>query len=301
MKAMVTRTPNSDGYVTLAVLLVVGLLAAIASSLLAVSRPALGLARLGGDEVAAEALLQGGLATAGFLLFGAQRDPSKMDELVVRLHTGEVRISAADEGARVDLNAADSALLSGLFTAVGGKSLSGQAFGNRVVDWRDEDGDVGEDGAESSEYADAELAYGPSNRAFHTVDELRLLLGLSPDDFERLKPFVTVFSGIGKVDPLSASETVLRAIPGAGRREVQQLTRARTSGRTRAQLIELMPEIADYLLEQTTEVYRVRVDVALTNGFREAIEAVIIAPQLDVGAGHQTVAWSRLPPLTESP
>jgi len=29
-------------------------------------------------------------------------------------------------------------MLTGLFNAVGGKSLSGQAFASRVLDWRDE-------------------------------------------------------------------------------------------------------------------------------------------------------------------
>lgn len=288
------RTTDSSGYVTLAVLLTVGLLAVIASSLLAVSRPALGLARLGGDEAAAEALIDGGLTTAAFLLFGARTDPTKVDKLVLRLDTGDVRLTVADEGGRIDLNTADPALLAGLFQAVGGTSMSGQAFGNRVVDWRDEDSDVNEDGGEDGEYSNAGLDYGPSNLPFHSVEELRFLLKLSPRDFERLKPHITVYTAATKVDPLSASETVLRAIPGAMRRDIQQLMRGRTAGRTREQLMGLVPTLSEFLSDQPSGVFRVRVDVDLTNGFTEAAEAVIIEPQGDGSANYRTVAWSEL-------
>ena len=289
-----SRTTNSDGYVTLAVLLVVGLLAAIVSSLLAVSRPALGLARLGGDEVAAEALLDGGFTTASFLLFGAKQEASEVDKLVLRMRTGEIRLGVTDEGGRIDVNAADSLLLEGLYKAVGGTSLSAQAFANRVVDWRDEDSDLNQDGAEAADYTDADLDYVPSNLPFHSVEEVRFILGLSPRDFDLLEPFLTVFSGIGRIDPLSASDTVLRAIPGAGRRELQRLQQARRAGQARARLAELLPEISAYLLDQSSGVFRVRVDVDLTNGFSESAEAVIIAPQPDGSADYRTVAWSRL-------
>ena len=152
-KHRVIRMRSDDGYVTLAVLLIVGLLAAIVSSLLAVSRPALGLARIGGDEVAAEALIQGGVATAGYLLFAAKREPARVNGMDLRLRTGDIRLTVADEAGRIDLNAADPTLLAGLYSAAGGTSLSNQAFAARVVDWRDTDGDVGVDGAEAGDYS----------------------------------------------------------------------------------------------------------------------------------------------------
>ena len=262
-----SRADNSNGYVTLAVLLVLGLLAAIVSSLLAVSRPALGLARIGGDEASADALLQGGVTTAGFLLFGAKEEPENVDKLQVRLDTGSIILKVSDEGARVDLNTADPQLLAGLFQAIGSNSLSPEVFSGRVLDWRDEDEDMNEGGAETSAYADAGFDYGPANRPFHSVDEARFILGLSPRDFERLKPYLTVFTGVAKVDPLSASETVLRAIPGASARDVQQMTRARGRGRTREELTALVPTLSESLLTESSGVYRVRVDAQLTNGF----------------------------------
>jgi general secretion pathway protein K len=291
-----SRNPaKSDGYVTLAVLLMVGLLAAIASSLLVVSRPALGLVRIGGDAVAAEALIEGGVTTAAFLLIGVERELSKVDNLRLRLRTGTIEIAATDEAARVDLNAADQDLLAGLFSAAGGTSMSADAFAARVIDWRDQDEDEGVNGAEAGSYAEAELGYGPPNMPFQSVDELRFLLRLSARDFERVRPLVTVFTGQKKIDPLSASEMVLRAIPGVGRRELQRIQQAKRTHRDRSRLLQqLAPEVAEHLLDESSGVYRVRVEARLPNGFSDGAEAVIIAPPEEDSADYRVVAWSKL-------
>jgi general secretion pathway protein K len=289
----VTRA-SDEGYVTLAVLLVVGLLAAIVSSLLAVARPALGLARLGGDEVAAEALLQGGVTAAAFLLYGAGKEVKDVNKLVLRLHTGEVRLSVSDEGGLIDLNSADPKLLEGLFAAVGGVSMRPDAFASRVVDWRDEDSDVSINGAELSTYTDAGLDYGPPNLPFHSVDEARHILGLSPQDFERLKPYLTVFSGSPKIDPLFAPPPVLMAIPGSGKPAVQHILGARKAGRDRDYISTLVPEMTDFLSDKPSGVYRVQVRAKLKNGYADAAEAVIFASQAEGSADYKTVAWSKV-------
>lgn len=292
---------SESGYVTLSVLLIAGLLAAIVSSLLAVSRPALGLARIGGDEVASEALLQGGVSAAAFLLLEARREADKVDGETIEFGTGEIRLSAVDEAGRVDLNSADPTLLAGLFAASGCTSMSAEEFAARVVDWRDEDGDVSEGGAESGEYAEAEVGYAPSNLPFHSVEEMAFLLRLSRADFDRLTPFVTVFSGKAEVDPLAASETVLRAIPGATRNDVLQVLRARRSGLDRARILERVQTISSFLLDESSGVYRVGVEARLANGFSENLEAIISSPPGEGGgADYRVVAWSpRVPDISQ--
>jgi general secretion pathway protein K len=170
-----------------------------------------------------------------------------------------------------------------------------------VVDWRDVDGDVSEGGAESGEYAEAEVGYAPSNLPFHSVEELSFLLRLSRADFDRLAPYLTVFSGKAKVDPLAASETVLRAIPGATRNDVLQVLRARRSGLDRARILERVQTISSFLLEQSSSVYRIGVTVRLANGYSDSREAVISASQGEGGgADYRIVAWSpRIPDTSD--
>ena len=97
-----------------------------------------------------------------------------------------------------------------------------------------------------------------------------------------------------EVDPLSAPETVLRAIPGGSRSDVQRVLRGRATSKDRARLAESVPAISEHLLSESSGVYRVRVDVELTDGYSDAAEAVIIAPQGGGSADYRTVAWSRL-------
>src|SRR5687767_3093912 len=113
---------RNDGYVTLAVLLMVGLLAALVSSLLAISRPAVDLARIGAEELRLDGLLQGGVTAAGYLLYAAAHDANAVDGMTLRFDEGTARLAVIDESGRIDLNRADMELLSGLFSAVRGTS-----------------------------------------------------------------------------------------------------------------------------------------------------------------------------------
>ncbi len=286
---------GDDGYVTLAVLLTGALLAAVVSSLLLVSRPALGISRLEVDEVTAAGLLQGGVATAAFLLGDAGRNLREVNGLTLSRGGATIHIGATDESGRIDLNAATAELLSGLYAAVHGTSMRPENFGGRVVDWRDADNDPSGFGSEIDDYSAAGLLGRPPNRWFRSVDELRFLFGLSRADFNRLAPFVTVYTGRGKVDPLSASTVVLQAIPGVSGDAVQLIVDARRRGWDRERIAQLLPQATPFLSTKSSGVYRVNVQARLENGFADAVEAVIVAQVRKRGRlpGGQMVAPHR--------
>ncbi len=288
------RSSRSDGYVTLAVLLTAALLAAVVSSLVAVSRPALGLVRIGAEEVTAQGLLEGGVAAAAYLLFEAEREAEIVNGLSLRRKTGDIRIRAESESGRVDINTAERALLEGLFDAIGGTSMDRAAFASRIVDWRDQDDDASPGGAEAADYEDEGLGYRPSNRPFRSVDEMRFVLGLSAADVRRLEPFVTVHARQPGIDPLSAPEVVLNAIPELGRTGVERILQARRQGVDRERVAALVPQAAQFLITTAPEVYRIGVRVRLSNGFADGVVAVIAAPRSDDEADYRVVAWSRL-------
>lgn len=287
------RSRRNEGYVTLAVLVIAGLLAAIVSTLFAVSRPALGLARIGADEIIAESLVDGGLNAAGYLLFMAKQEAASVSGRTLRFRGGTVRLHVVDESGRIDINAADPVLLAGLFAAVGGTSLQPDSFAARVVDWRDEDTERGDGGAEADEYSAAELGYGPPDGRFRSAEDLRLVLGLSRGDFGRLLPFVTIFSASRAIDPFSAPMTVLRAVPELDEDQARRIVRAREAGPQGAEaLAALLANYANYFRAEPSRVYRVGIQARLDSGFIEAAEAVIIAPA-DEGGNFRVVAWSR--------
>lgn len=290
---------SDGGYVTLAVLIVTAVLGVVVTSLLMVSRPALGLARIGFDEVASSALVDGGLNAAGYLLFSAKRDVADVDQLALELSTGRIEFDVIDEGGRIDLNHADPQLLAGLYTAVGGKTINPAAFAALVTDWRDEDSDVSLGGAEENNYTDAGYGGLPANRPFRSIDELRLLLGLTDKDFALLAPYVTVYNPGGHVDPLTAPEKVLNAVPGLSKPDVDRLLTRRVKERDRGALLATLSVSNDFLQSETSGVYSVTIRTALNDGYTDAVQAVLIAPAQGT-VEYGVVDWSRLPAAQEA-
>jgi general secretion pathway protein K len=282
---------DGEGYVTVAVLVVAAILAALAAATLSVSRPAAALARIGADRVVADALAEGALAWAAHRLFDGEGDPAPLDGSVLRRDTGSARITLADESGRVDLNGADPRLLAGLYRAVGGTSLAPTEFAARVADWRDADGEPSAGGAEAADYAEAGLSGLPPDSRFQTVDELRFLLGLSGEDFARLRPFLTVAVGDGLIDLFAALPAVLQALPDLSAAERDGLLALRRTSDRAAARAELEGRF-EFLRGSPSGVYRILVDVRLENGFSAAIESVIKRGAGD-GGSPVVVAWSR--------
>ena len=151
---------------------------------------------------------------------------------MLRLHTGEVRLSVNDEGGLIDLNSADPKLL--------GASLPRSAACQCAPTPSPAGWSTG--GTRTAMSRSTEPNFPPTPTPawitarrtcpFHSVDEARHILGLSPQDFERLKPYLTVFSGSPKIDPLFAPPPVLMAIPGSGKPAVQHILGARKAGGT---------------------------------------------------------------------
>jgi general secretion pathway protein K len=273
-----TRRARDGGYISIAVLTVGALIAALAAALLQVARPGLERSRLGVDEARAMALLDGGIASAGYLLFAAGSDARSVEGRTLAFADGTARLSVSDEGGRIDLNAGDKALLAGLFAAVGGKSMAPEAFAARIADWRDADSDRSADGAEADDYREAGLDYGPRDGSFQSVAELRLLLGLGRADYERLAPYLTVFNPHAGIDPLWAPLPVLRAVPGLPQAEAEAVARRQKGGsRDDDWFKTLVQAHGKVLAADPAGIYRVSALATLGDGYAAFGEAVMIA------------------------
>ena len=139
----------------------------------------------------------------------------------------QLQVRVVDESAKVDLNVAPPELIVGLLRALGVDFERARALSGAIQDWRDGDDLLNaEGGAEDPQYAAAKLPYGAKDRPFETLSELRLVLGMDPALFERLRPHVTVFSGLARPNPAFASAPVLEAM-GMGPQEAAQVVRQR--------------------------------------------------------------------------
>jgi len=129
-------------------------------------------------------------------------------------YAGErVRVVVVDESAKVDLNIATPELLAGLMQALGVDFERSRRIAGAIADWRDGDDLLNaEGGAEDPQYAAAKLPYGAKDRPFETLSELRLVLGMDPALFEKMRPYVTLYSGLARPSPTYAGKPVLQAL-----------------------------------------------------------------------------------------
>ena len=125
----------------------------------------------------------------------------------------DVQVRIIDETGKVDLNQADVPLLSRLMQALGEPPDASDALAAAIVDWRDAD-DLGQPvgGAEDGDYAAAGRPYGAKDAPFETIAELEQVLGMTPDLYARLEPFLTLYSGRGQPDSTYAQGPVLVAM-----------------------------------------------------------------------------------------
>ena len=125
----------------------------------------------------------------------------------------DVQVRIIDETGKVDLNQADVPLLSRLMQALGEPPDASDALAAAIVDWREAD-DLGQPvgGAEDGDYAAAGRPYGAKDAPFETIAELEQVLGMTPDLYARLEPFLTLYSGRGQPDATYAQGPVLVAM-----------------------------------------------------------------------------------------
>jgi general secretion pathway protein K len=138
-------------------------------------------------------------------------------ERVLRLGDAEVAVTMTDEAGRVNINLADQTLLEGLVLAATRSQRDARAIAQRIVATRS-----GEDtGRREAGTPQEQRLRGPGpatpvapKSPFLDVADLVRLPEVDEAMLERLAPHVTTATGSGAINPMVASETVLRALPG---------------------------------------------------------------------------------------
>ena len=125
----------------------------------------------------------------------------------------QVEVRIVDESGKVDLNQADAPLLASLLLALGHERPLAEALAATILDWRDADSlSQPSFSAEDPDYASAGLPYGAKDAPFDTVAELGQVLGMTPEIFASLAPYLTIYSGRAMPDASYAPGPVLAAM-----------------------------------------------------------------------------------------
>lgn len=193
--------------------------------------------------------------TGDWLADGSQR--------TLELDNTAVQVAITDEQGKIGLNNANPLLLQGLFLAAGVDQDEAVALADAIQDWRDTDQLRRLYGAESEEYLAAGLPE-PANRPFERMEELRKVLGMTPELYAQVKPALTLYSERAQINPLVAPRQVLLALPGVSEASVDQYIEERRRSYEQGQSPPTFTGINPELLISNVPGISYSIDTAVT-------------------------------------
>ena len=240
----------------------------------------------------ARALAEEGLGRTLILLNNRGNKPLPK---LISWQTPDGQIDARVEGetGRIDLNASDKQLIGRLARVVGVPADKADAIADAVQDWRDPDDLRQPKGAERQDYAAADRGYGPANRPFRSVEELRYVLPVDADAYTRMAPYLTVYSGLASPDPRLAPPPVAAAVGAKTKQKPDDATSAGDSTQGQQSAFggnslssgdspppgggpSRTPQPAGAGVSvQAGSVYRISLDVKLAGGYESHARAVV--------------------------
>ncbi|MFZ5465923.1 MAG: general secretion pathway protein GspK [Pseudomonadota bacterium] len=291
---------RARGLALVLVLWVLALLGTLAMGYSAISRTEVLLTRNTVDGARLRAAAEAGVALAVMGL--GQPDALKRWRSDGTPYAGQfdgmdLRVAVLDEMGRIDLNEAGDELIGAVLSHAGVLPDQQGALLAAILDFRDEDHEQRLMGAEDDDYRAMGLPYGAKDGDFEDIEELRLVPGMTPEIYERLRPLVTVHSGHGGVNPWVAGRDVLLALPGATAEAVDAFLVARDLS---AMDPGGPPPPAPvgigggFLTRRVSPVHVVRVEASIPGGAAFRLEAVIrLHRPLGAYAGrpYEVLSW----------
>ncbi len=220
-----------------------------------------------------------------------------------------VHVRVLDESGKVPLNLVDQAILQQILVNLGVRADAASQIADSILDWRDEDDEHRVDGAESDYYLDLPRPYLAKNAPFDSLDELRLVKGVSDELFfgGEAHPLglVNLFSVYNREPTLnvrSASPEVMRVVLGMDEKQLQQFltTRMAGGGALLAEAAALLanPAMADLLTDEPPSILLVEAQARLPSARVGAHVGAVV----DLGESNEGVyilRWMDQMPLTE--
>lgn len=183
---------RQHGFALLLALPVLGLIAVLLWQVSGDGRMALRLAASARDRAAAAAAADGAVQDAVFRLLAGQWQPGGPDRTLA-IGQAAVRVQIEDQATRFNPNHMSVASLRQLLTHIGVEPTQAQALAQSIVDWRRRGALTLSGIPKAEQYRAAGLPYLPTNQPFESVDEVALVVGMTPAVMARLRPFLSVF------------------------------------------------------------------------------------------------------------
>jgi general secretion pathway protein K len=189
-------------------------LAVIAASFTTTTRTETRLARNLVENARAEALADAAVHRAIVGLLDGDPDARWAADGTVyefAMDDGTAWITIQDETGKIDLNAGSQKLIAALLDAADVPVGEADSLSDAIIDYRDNDDQRRPSGAEDDDYRDAGLPWGAKDRPFEAVEELRRVLGMTAELYDRISPYLTVYTGQRGVNAAAFQAAALAA------------------------------------------------------------------------------------------
>lgn len=296
MAALPTNRPDAQrGLAMIVVLWILTLMIIMASSFALTMRRETAILADFKAVAQANALAEAGINIAIMQVMQADESTRwRTDGSVYEIQLEEVpiRIQINDESGKIDLNQTDGNLLRSLLISYGLPEDKAVQLVDAITDWRDPDDLLSLHGAEKDEYKQAKLSYIPRNKPFETVEELQLVLGMTPELYAQLEPLVTVFSNSSAVNPAKAPKALLQGMPNATPELVNSYLQERVQN-ARTGLPETAPTWAGGNNTGGSQSFQIVAEAMPVEGISAAVTAVVKQGQSRSGLPFVILKWNK--------
>ncbi|MEW6436910.1 MAG: hypothetical protein AB1508_07045 [Pseudomonadota bacterium] len=308
-----TLARTSQGFILVAVLWTIALLAALAIATSLSFRALATMTALNHDSGRADALLQAGLDLGADVMRQRGALPLSAQTRVAMLGQGTLRVDLSDDGGRIDINAAPREVLTSLFRSIGVSRSQADLFAGEIDAVRKPNGTQALSPAQSRALSgEAGVAAqagwlgtpqgappgAPATDSFQAFTDIRQLAeipGITDDEVRALAPLATVF-GDDKVNALTAPPDVLAALPGMNASMVQTILALRGHpGSADTQLHQMAGQAGTYLKSKSRPIARIALSVLLPDGYMKAARAIIVVLPHD-SEPYRVLEWTPIAP-----
>ena len=198
---MTRRHPG--GFTLIVVLWTVALLALLASHLLSTARQHSRTAQILRTNARLEAAADGGVFDAIMALIQNNGAADAL-ERVVQIGGVKVEIRLTNEAAKLNPNTATVESTQAVIAAAGVDPVRANYLARAIIDWRTRASESMLGQTKLEQYRNAGRHYLPPNQPYVSLDELGLVLGMTPALFARLRPIMSVVREEGRA-PVSGA------------------------------------------------------------------------------------------------
>ena len=295
---------EQSGFALLLVMWVVALLAVLAAQIAADVRSELQISRSRLELAQARAIAEAGitLAVSGLIAPDVTvRWRADGSTHAIRYGDGTVAVTVQDEAGKIDLNQSPIEPIAGLLAEFGvGDKDDRDAILSEIMERRQDvlaNPQAAPPPPPSFANIQAPPPPGPTSQAaFVTNSELRQLTAMPHSLYDRIAPFVTVYSKRPTVNPLTAPREVLAALPGASPAVIASYIQARDAipaGQPAPVLPTLGVAAAAYLSNSEANAVTIIAKATTDSGVTFDREAVV---SVDQAMNPRFLEWHSIAP-----